>query len=79
MHKVLIGLMVIFFLGDPGMQTLAWLEALYCCCGYRDGLHTLCDLSNRRMITARWQPDTARAAPPQGQGYTDPLSVALNI
>ena len=25
MHKVLIGLMVIFFLGDPGMQTLAWL------------------------------------------------------
>jgi hypothetical protein len=25
MHKVFIGLMVIFFLGDPGMQTLAWL------------------------------------------------------
>lgn len=25
MHKILIGLMVIFFLGDPGMETLAWL------------------------------------------------------
>jgi Mg/Co/Ni transporter MgtE len=25
MHKVIIGLMVIFFLGDPSMQTLAWL------------------------------------------------------
>ena len=25
MHKVFIGLMVIFFLGDPGLQTLAWL------------------------------------------------------
>ena len=25
MHKIFIGLMVIFFLGDPGMQTLAWL------------------------------------------------------
>jgi hypothetical protein len=25
MHKLFIGLMVIFFLGDPGMETLAWL------------------------------------------------------
>jgi hypothetical protein len=25
MHKVFIGLMVIFFLGDPSMETLAWL------------------------------------------------------
>ena len=25
MHKVFIGLMVIFFLGAPGMETLAWL------------------------------------------------------
>jgi len=25
MHKLIIGLMVIFFLGDPGLQTLAWL------------------------------------------------------
>ena len=25
MHKLIIGLMVIFFLGDPSMQTLAWL------------------------------------------------------
>ena len=25
MHKVCIGLMVIFFLGDPSLQTLAWL------------------------------------------------------
>ena len=25
MHRIFIGLMVIFFLGDPGMQTLAWL------------------------------------------------------
>jgi len=25
MHKVFIGLMVIFFLGDPSLQTLAWL------------------------------------------------------
>jgi len=25
MHKLMIGLMVIFFLGDPGLQTLAWL------------------------------------------------------
>ena len=25
MHKLVIGLMVIFFLGDPGLQTLAWL------------------------------------------------------
>jgi hypothetical protein len=25
MHKLMIGLMVIFFLGDPSMQTLAWL------------------------------------------------------
>ena len=25
MHKIFIGLMVIFFLGDPGLQTLAWL------------------------------------------------------
>jgi hypothetical protein len=24
MQKLFIGLMVIFFLGDPGMQTLAW-------------------------------------------------------
>ena len=24
MHKLIIGLMVIFFLGDPGLQTLAW-------------------------------------------------------
>ena len=64
MHKVLIGLMVIFFLGDPGMQTLAWLGDMK--------LHTLCDLSNRRMITARWQPDTARAAPLSGRGILIP-------
>jgi hypothetical protein len=25
MHKLSIGLMVIFFLGDPSLQTLAWL------------------------------------------------------
>ena len=25
MHKLIIGLMVIFFLGDPSMQTLTWL------------------------------------------------------
>ena len=25
MHKLFIGLMVIFFLGDPSLQTLAWL------------------------------------------------------
>jgi hypothetical protein len=25
MHKLMIGLMVIFFLGDPSLQTLAWL------------------------------------------------------
>jgi len=25
MHKLIIGLMVIFFLGDPGLQTLEWL------------------------------------------------------
>ena len=25
MHKVFIGLMVIFFLGDPSMETLVWL------------------------------------------------------
>jgi hypothetical protein len=25
MHKLIIGLMVIFFLGAPGLQTLAWL------------------------------------------------------
>ena len=25
MHKYIIGLMVIFFLGDPSLQTLAWL------------------------------------------------------
>ena len=25
MHKLIIGLMVIFFLGDPGMETIAWL------------------------------------------------------
>ena len=25
MHKLFIVLMAIFFLGDPGMQTLAWL------------------------------------------------------
>jgi hypothetical protein len=25
MHKYIIGLMVIFFLGDPGMETIAWL------------------------------------------------------
>jgi hypothetical protein len=25
MHKLMIVLMVIFFLGDPGLQTLAWL------------------------------------------------------
>jgi hypothetical protein len=25
MHKLIIGLMVIFFLGDPSLQTLAWL------------------------------------------------------
>jgi hypothetical protein len=24
-HKLIIGLMVIFFLGDPSLQTLAWL------------------------------------------------------
>ena len=25
MNKVIIALMVIFFLGDPGMETIAWL------------------------------------------------------
>jgi hypothetical protein len=25
MHKLIIGLMAIFFLGDPSLQTLAWL------------------------------------------------------
>jgi hypothetical protein len=25
MHKLIIGLMVIFFLGDPSLQSLAWL------------------------------------------------------
>ena len=25
MHKLFFGLMVIFFLGDPNLQTLAWL------------------------------------------------------
>jgi len=25
MHKLMIVLMVIFFLGDPGLQTLAWI------------------------------------------------------
>jgi len=25
MHKLIIGLMVVFFLGDPGMETIAWL------------------------------------------------------
>ena len=25
MHKLIIGLMAVFFLGDPGLQTLAWL------------------------------------------------------
>ena len=25
MHKFIIGLMVIFFLGDPSLQTLTWL------------------------------------------------------
>mgnify|MGYP001549323780 FL=1 len=25
MHKLFIGLMAIFLLGDPGLQTLAWL------------------------------------------------------
>jgi len=25
MHKLIIGLMMIFFLGDPSLQTLAWL------------------------------------------------------
>ena len=28
MHKVFIGLMVIFFLGDPSLQTLAWLGGM---------------------------------------------------
>jgi hypothetical protein len=28
MHKLIIGLMVIFFLGDPGLETLAWLDEL---------------------------------------------------
>ena len=25
MHKLIIGLRAVFFLGDPGLQTLAWL------------------------------------------------------
>jgi hypothetical protein len=25
MHKLMIGLMVVFFLGDPSLQTLTWL------------------------------------------------------
>ena len=25
MHKLIIGLMVLFFIGDPGMETIAWL------------------------------------------------------
>jgi hypothetical protein len=28
MHKLMIGLMVIFFLGDPNLQTLAWLDEM---------------------------------------------------
>ena len=28
MHKLIIGLMVIFFLGDPGMETIAWLGGM---------------------------------------------------
>ena len=36
-------------------------EDIYCCCRNRDGFHTLCGLSTRRVIPARRQPDTARA------------------
>lgn len=25
MHKLIIGLMIIFFLGDPSMETISWL------------------------------------------------------
>ena len=28
MHKIIIGLMVIYFLGDPGMETIAWLGGM---------------------------------------------------
>ena len=28
MHKLIIGLMVVFFLGDPGMETIAWLGGM---------------------------------------------------
>jgi hypothetical protein len=31
MHKLIIGLMVIFFLGDPGLETLAWLGEMKIC------------------------------------------------
>ena len=65
MHKIFIGLMVIFFLGDPSLQTLAWLgemKTLYCCCCHRDGFHTLRHLSARRVTPAPRQPDTARAS-----------------
>ena len=28
MHKIIIGLMAIYFLGDPGMETIAWLGGM---------------------------------------------------
>jgi hypothetical protein len=28
MHKIIIALLVIYFLGDPGMETLAWLGSM---------------------------------------------------
>jgi hypothetical protein len=38
-------------------------EGIYRDCRNRIGLHTLCDLSARRVIPAQRQPDTARAYP----------------
>ena len=28
MHKIIIGLLVIYLLGDPGMETIAWLGGM---------------------------------------------------
>ena len=28
MHKIIIGLLLIYFLGDPGMETIAWLGSM---------------------------------------------------
>ena len=28
MHKIIVGLLVIYFIGDPGMETIAWLGSM---------------------------------------------------